>query len=142
MDSITNIAITVTAIDSDGKPVYAVAEYYNPRGWIAGRPEFQGWFKKKACYPRILRGKFGDQFRFFKVPNDSGLAHPSMPGNEQDGKAKDEPVTARRCSCWTLITSTWCTTSRSWSRRCEQINGEKRFNNIKVTSMRACCAVT
>ena len=94
MDSITNIAITVTAIDSDGKPVYAVAEYYNPRGWIAGRPEFQGWFKKKACYPRILRGKFGDQFRFFKVPNDSGLAHPSMPGNEQDAKAKDEPVTA------------------------------------------------
>ena len=36
MDKITNIAVTVTAIDSDGKPVYAVAEYYNPRGWIAG----------------------------------------------------------------------------------------------------------
>ena len=29
MDKITNIAVTVTAIDSDGKPVYAVAEYYN-----------------------------------------------------------------------------------------------------------------
>ena len=26
----------------------------------------------------MLRGKFGDQFRFFKVPNDSGMTHPQM----------------------------------------------------------------
>ena len=78
MDKITNIVVTCTAIDSDGKPVYGVAEYYNPRGWVANRPEFQGWFAEKACYPRMLRGKFGDQFRFFKVPNDSGMTHPQM----------------------------------------------------------------
>ena len=92
MDKITNIAVTVTAIDSDGKPVYAVAEYYNPRGWIAGRPEFQGWFAKKACYPRMLRGRFGDQFRFFKVPNDSGMRHPTMPETTQEATV-NEPVT-------------------------------------------------
>jgi hypothetical protein len=65
MNKITNIAVTVTAIDSDGKPVFGMAEYYNPRGWVANRPEFQGWFNGKPVYPRMLRGKFGDQVRAF-----------------------------------------------------------------------------
>ena len=41
----------------------------------------------------MLRGRFGDQFRFFKVPNHSGMKHPTMPETTHDDQATaNEPV--------------------------------------------------
>lgn len=88
-DFITNIAVTVTAIDSDGKPVFANAEYYNPRSWVARRPEFLGGFDDGLTYPRILRGKWGDQFRMFSSPGDQG-------GGEEEGAASKTAKTEQK----------------------------------------------
>jgi hypothetical protein len=88
-DFVTNMAVTVTAIDSDGKPVFANAEYHNPRSWVARRPEFLGGFDDGLTYPRILRGKWGDQFRMFSSPGDQG-------GGEEEGAASKTAKTEQK----------------------------------------------
>ena len=67
--TVQSIGISVRATDDSGNPVIAHAVYYNPKSWVAGKPEFQALFANRSPFPRILRGNFADQIRMFRLPN-------------------------------------------------------------------------
>jgi hypothetical protein len=67
--AVMSISICVSATDDSGNPVMAHAIYFNPKSWLAGKPEFQATFANRSPFPRILRGNFADQIRMFRLPN-------------------------------------------------------------------------
>ena len=67
--AVLSISICVSATDDSGNPVMAHAIYFNPKSWLAGKPEFQATFANRSPFPRILRGNFADQIRMFRLPN-------------------------------------------------------------------------
>ena len=71
--TVQSIGISVRATDDSGNPVIAHAVYYNPKSWVAGKPEFQALFANRSPFPRILRGNFADQIRMFRLPNSEAM---------------------------------------------------------------------
>ena len=67
-DTILSLRISMTAVDSNGGPVYAGMVYYAPRGFFGKQPGFRKEFLSKGyVFPRILVDKrFVDQIRAFR----------------------------------------------------------------------------
>jgi len=66
---VSQIAITVTAVDGSGNPVISSATYWNTKSFIAKKRAFQKIFTEHSPPPRMLHGRWADQIRQFRLPN-------------------------------------------------------------------------
>lgn len=98
-ETIISLRVAMTAVDSNGGPVYAGMVYYNPQGFFGRQTGFRKHFANAGyVFPRILTDKrFADQIRIFRnmdeadAPVEKMTSLPTM-GVDLDSMARTLPA--------------------------------------------------